>query len=126
LSEAEQPEQLEPVPTPRLAAATVSVEHAPGGSRPYVAAVKLCGEHDLATLPEVVASLAPLHGNILVDLSECEFIDVSTIGRLKAKQRALQREGFALDLLVPAERVELQHLFSMLRLSEEIALYQTP
>jgi anti-anti-sigma factor len=72
--------------------------HAPG----YMAIVTLSGEHDLATSKELGAALAPIDGNVLVDLSPCEFIDSSVIGVLLGKSSTLTREGHRLELVVPA------------------------
>src|SRR3954453_21902111 len=61
-------------PAPR----TVSLER----HSPAVAIVTLRGEHDLATRAEINAALARAGGeaDVLVDLSDCSFIDSSVIG----------------------------------------------
>ena len=62
--------------------------------------VALYGEHDLTSKPQIRAALAPLQGEVLVDLSDCEFIDCSVIGVVVGKFRDLKREGHRLELLV--------------------------
>src|SRR6185295_18889322 len=52
---------------------TVEVEHpAPG-----LAVVNVTGEHDVSTAPELTQALdeAAAYSNVLVDLSECSFMD---------------------------------------------------
>ena len=78
-----------------------------GGLRPphvsgYAAIVSLYGEHDLSTSAELTAALAPLDGNLLIDMSACEFIDSSVITALLGKSHELIREGHRLELLVPS------------------------
>jgi anti-anti-sigma factor len=68
----------------------------------YAAIVTLLGEHDISTSPELRATLAPLDGNVLLDLSACEYIDSTVIGVVLAKSGDLAREGRRLELVVPA------------------------
>jgi anti-sigma B factor antagonist len=80
----------------------IGVELRPPHTPGYAAIVTLSGEHDLATSKELGAALAPIDGNVLVDLSPCEFIDSSVIGVLLGKSSTLTREGHRLELVVPA------------------------
>jgi anti-anti-sigma factor len=66
----------------------------------YAATVVLMGDHDLATAEAVRVALAPLYGRVLVDLSDCSFIDSTVIGLLIEKSQDLTRDGYALELLV--------------------------
>jgi anti-anti-sigma factor len=86
-------------PTPRA----IEVELGPLAGSPFAARVRLRGEHDLATSRELIDALAPLYGDVLVDLSACEFIDSTIIAALLASARDREREGQRLELLVPAE-----------------------
>ena len=80
----------------------IGVELRPAHAAGYAALVTLSGEHDLATSDELGATLAPIDGNLLVDLSPCEFIDSSVIGVLIGKSSDLAREGNRLELVVPS------------------------
>jgi anti-anti-sigma factor len=83
------------------------VDPAPGRGSPYSAVVTLHGSHDLTTSGDLKRALAPLRGDVLLDLSDCEFIDSTVIGLMIGKARALRREGSYLELLVePASQVE--------------------
>ena len=86
---------------------SIEVDFAPDGVSPYAAVVKLCGEHDLATRDELQAALAPLYGAVLLDLSECEFVDSTVIGLMLRKSQELGRDGHRLELVVlPGSHVE--------------------
>lgn len=87
-----------PSPTPR----PIQLELRPVGAVGYAAIVSLHGEHDLSTCSELRSTLAPLDGNVLLDLSTCEFIDSSVIGVVAAKSRDLAGQGHRLELVVPA------------------------
>jgi anti-anti-sigma regulatory factor len=65
------------------------------------ARVKLCGEHDLATREAVRAALAPLVGVVVVDLLDCDFVDVTVYGALLDKADELDRLGSRLELRIP-------------------------
>jgi anti-anti-sigma factor len=82
---------------------SVEVELRPARAPAFVAAVRLRGEHDMATVPRILEALEPIDGSVLVDLSECSFIDSSAINAFVADARRRAREGHRLELLVPAE-----------------------
>lgn len=87
--------------------ATVEVELRPVSAPAFAAVVRLCGEHDLATGDDLRTALAPVHGSVLVDLSECSFVDSTVIGVLVADHQSRIREGHRLELLVPAENTHV-------------------
>ena len=68
----------------------------------FAAVVKLRGEHDIATSEHLRGVLAPIAGNVLVDLSECEFVDSSVITALVLDSHERARERQRLELLVPS------------------------
>jgi anti-anti-sigma factor len=78
----------------------ILVELRPAYATAYVAVVALRGEHDLATCMKVADALAPIDGDVLLDLTGCEFIDATVIGVVVSKLVSLQREGHRLDLLI--------------------------
>lgn len=97
---------------------TVGIGHHASG----LAVVSLCGEHDISTQPEVTAALerAAAHSDVLVDLSECTFVDSTVVAALiKAAQAAHARDE-QLVLVIPAEQknitrvAEITHLGSIL------------
>jgi anti-anti-sigma factor len=91
----------------------------------YVAVVSLCGEHDLATSGAIHAALAPLGGNVLVDLSACELIDSSVIGELLEKYEDLRRAGHRLDLLVPPGSASVRHSIDVIGLGTLLTVHDS-
>jgi anti-anti-sigma factor len=86
---------------------SIEVDFAPTGVSPYAAVVKLAGEHDLATRDELSAALAPLYGDLLLDLTRCEFIDSAVIALVLRKAQQLTRDGHRIELVVaPGSNVE--------------------
>jgi anti-anti-sigma factor len=91
---------------------------------PYVAAlVCLRGEHDLASAPALRDTLHPIFGDVLVDLSDCTFIDSSVIGALITASQELEREGHTLALVVPPENVNIARTLEIVRMRELLRIY---
>ncbi len=102
---------------------TVALErHAPG-----VAIVTLRGEHDLSTRAEINATLARVGGeaDVLVDLSECSFIDSSVIGALVAAFQTFAERGRRLELAIPSEAVTIQRVAKVAGLATFLAIHET-
>lgn len=91
-------------------AGVVDIEVAAESTPGYAATVILRNEHDLATSQGIETVLAPLVGNVLVDLSECDFMDSTVITVLLRKARELEREGYQLELVVPPENVHVTRI----------------
>lgn len=94
----------------------IRVELDPSHTRGYAAIVLLCGEHDLATSPEIGLALAPIRGDLLIDLSGCEFIDSAVIAALLEKFEDLRREGYRLELLIPPEQKNVRRVIEVIGL----------
>ncbi len=102
---------------------TVVVELLPAGSLGYAAVVSLCGEHDVGTSGAIAGALAPIRGNVLVDLSGCEFIDSSVITALIDKFRALERDACRLELVVPPSVANVTRIIDVIGLRTLIAVH---
>lgn len=102
----------------------IEVELSPMGVPGYAAIVSLCGEHDLATSAAIRIALLPIYGNVLVDLSACEFIDSTVIGSLLEKAEDLRREGHRLELVVPSENTRVRRIIDVIGLHTILAVYQ--
>ena len=83
--------------------AVVDVELRPPSAPGFAAIVRLVGEHDMATSPSFREALQRIYGHVLVDLSECDFIDSSVIGVLFGDYQARTKEGQRLELIAPRE-----------------------
>jgi anti-anti-sigma factor len=85
----------------------VEVEFLPSRAPAFAATVTLIGEHDLATSPQIRDALAPIDGNVLLDLSECDFIDSSVLYVIVSAMQEREREGKRLELVVPPGNVRV-------------------
>jgi anti-anti-sigma factor len=101
----------------------IEVEVRPQRAPQYSAIVSLHGEHDIATSTALVESLRPLLGDVLVDLSDCSFIDSTVIGSLITAAQELDREGHTLSLVVPPENVSIARTLEIVRIGELISVY---
>lgn len=89
----------------------------------YVAIVMLRGEHDLGTAEAVRVSLAPLFGDVLVDFSDCDFVDSTVIGTVIGKAKELEREGHRLECIVPADRTTIARVFEIIGMRELVRIH---
>jgi anti-anti-sigma factor len=106
-----------------LGEAVRDVELAPESTPGYAATVLLRNEHDLATSEGIEAMLAPLLGNVLVDLSECEFMDSTVISVLLTKSHELEREGYHLELVVPPRNENVTRIVDVVGLRSLLTVH---
>ena len=80
---------------------SVEVEH----FAPDLVIVSLRGEHDLADRQALAETLARAGEgrNLLVDLSDCTFLDSTVLGLLLATSLEREAEGARLGLVIPPE-----------------------
>jgi anti-anti-sigma factor len=102
----------------------IDVELSPSRGSGYAAIVMLCGEHDITTGGALRVALAPLYGNVLVDLSECDFIDSSVIGALLEKSEDLRHEGRRIELVVPAESSRVRRSIEVIGLENRLGMHE--
>jgi anti-anti-sigma factor len=80
-------------------ASSVAVWVGPAGSDgQYAAVVELFGEHDISTCWEVERAFAPLHGELLLDLTDCSFMDSTVLSVILQKARMLRVDGHGLEI----------------------------
>jgi anti-sigma B factor antagonist len=95
---------------------------------PNAAIVTLRGEHDLGSKPEVVRALVVASGcrYVLVDLSECTFIDSSVISALlQASNRLTKRDGL-LELVIPSGAHQaVRNVFELMGLQRLLPIHET-
>lgn len=101
---------------------SVDVVLRPSTLTAFAAVITLRGEHDLATSSDVRAALGPIYGNVLVDLSDCRFIDSTVIGVLIGKHRELEREGHRLELIVPSANLVVTRSLSLVGMTSLLAV----
>jgi anti-sigma B factor antagonist len=93
---------------------------------PSVAEVTMHGEHDIGTAAMLQAALdeAIAHSSVIVDLSECAFIDSTVITLLlKARQRVSDR-GEQMVIVLPPEQHQVARVIEMTGLAEFLPIFQ--
>jgi anti-anti-sigma factor len=108
----------------RFSEPSVHVELGPAREREFAALVSLRGEHDLATASEISQAIAAIEGNVLVDLSECTFIDSTVIGVLFACNQELERAGRFLEVVVPRENTTVARTLELVRMRDVIVVHE--
>jgi anti-anti-sigma factor len=103
--------------------ALVEVELRPEGIRGFSAVLALHGEHDMASAAAVSDALDTIHGNILVDLSNCAFIDSTTIGVLIRRSQDLKSEGHYLEIVAPPSNTVIARTLDVVRMRDLIVVH---
>ena len=103
---------------------TIEVEVESAG----VSIVTLRGEHDLLSAPEIAATLkaASIRRFVLVDLSECDFMDSSVISTLFRASNILHARGGQLSLVIPPDRHgTIRSLFELIGVTRLVPTHET-
>lgn len=102
----------------------IEVEFHPAG----VAVVKLRGEHDLRCKQALAEALtgASAQANVLVDLSECTFIDSTIIGVLVLASTKLDHGGGRCEFIIPPEASSVRRVAQIAGLNEILVIHETP
>jgi anti-anti-sigma factor len=90
--------------------------------------VTLRGEHDLNSAPKIATALkeASIRRNVLVDLSQCDFMDSSVISALFRASNSLHERGGQLSLVIPGDRHgAVRSLFEIMSLARLIPTHET-
>ena len=101
----------------------IEIDVRPARAPQYAAIVSLHGEHDLATSTAIREALQPLYGDVLIDLSDCSFIDSTVIGSLISASQQLAREGHKLALVVPPGNQNIARTLEIVRIAELVRIY---
>jgi anti-anti-sigma factor len=110
---------------PPAESASVDVELRPPRLPSFAAIVTLRGEHDVATSADVRGALGPIYGNVLVDLSDCGFIDSTVIGALLTKYQELEREGHRLELIASRTNPMIARTLSIVGLDALVVVHDS-
>jgi anti-anti-sigma factor len=94
---------------------------------PGAVVVTLRGEHDLGSRAAVADALARAgeRANVLVDLSECSFIDSTIIGVLLAAFQAQSERGARLELTIPPEAQPIHRVAQIAGLPTFMVIHET-
>jgi anti-anti-sigma factor len=110
---------------PQLAGAVVEVLPLPAIAPGYAAIVKVGGEHDIATIPRIRETLGLIHGNVLVDLSDCTFLDSSVIHAFVDDARERRREWQSLELIVPAANANVARTLRVSGMGDLLVVHES-
>jgi stage II sporulation protein AA (anti-sigma F factor antagonist) len=92
------------------------------------AIVTLRGEHDLNTRPEVAKALsaASAYDNIVIDLSECSFLDSSVISALLQTSNKLNERDGLLRLVIAGDgHAGVRRLFEVMGLERVLPIHSS-
>ena len=107
----------------------MSVGHIEVESENNVHVLAMYGEHDISTAPELrleIERIADAGDDVIVDLSEAEFIDSSIVGVLvDGYRRAPTDGGRGSFVAVAAPGGPVARLFDLVSISDLIPLYPT-
>jgi anti-anti-sigma regulatory factor len=81
-------------------------------------------EHDLATAPEVSDAIRAVDGNVLIDLSDCSFLDSTVIGVLFAANLELERARRFLEVVVPRANAGIARTLELVRMRDAIVVHE--
>jgi anti-anti-sigma factor len=104
----------------RDSAPRIDVAHSRGR---FAGVVSLVGEHDLATRERLDDALDRVSGSVLVDLSECRFLDSSVIGTLVTHARRVTSDGHRFEAVVPPANTVVTRVVDVCGLRELIAVH---
>ena len=92
------------------------------------AVVTLRDEHDINTQQRVVRALEMTRGcrHVVVDLSECTFIDSSVIKVLLLASNELCKQGGLLELVIPqGEHIAVRRIFELMSLERHLPIHDS-
>jgi anti-anti-sigma regulatory factor len=91
------------------------------------AIVKLRGEHDLSTEPQVTQALATTtgYGRVLVDLSECTFADNSLVAALGVAREDMRRRAGRIEAVIPQRPARRGDSQKLTQLADIVPIYES-
>jgi anti-sigma B factor antagonist len=96
-------------------------------SNPGLETVSVFGELDQATAPELRAMLSEVLGaaeaSVLVDLSDCAFIDSTGLSLLVEAKRRLSEDGRAFGVCCPD--ADVRHLLELTGIDAAVGLFDS-
>jgi anti-anti-sigma factor len=116
---------MEPDPTPQSASnpPSVDVDYDPPDEPRFAAIVSLHGEHDMATAPGVSEAIGAVSGSVLVDLSDCDFVDSIIIGTLFDNAQRIGKGGNLFEIVVPPGSVNVARTLELVHFNELLPIH---
>jgi anti-anti-sigma factor len=109
--------------TPMRACSSIEVD----SSSPGVSIVALRGEHDVNSWTDVVLALAPAGARlaVLVDLSECTFMDSTVITALLVASKQLGLRGGALEVVIAPGENAIRRTLQLMSVGALLSIHET-
>jgi anti-anti-sigma factor len=92
---------------------------------PFAGVVTLHGEHDLATRDQLEDAFGAIFGSVLIDLTDCTFIDSTVIATLVQHARRVDREGHRFEAVAPPANVAITRIIDVCGLRELVTVHDT-
>jgi anti-anti-sigma factor len=85
------------------------------------------GEHDLSTQPVLAQAfaLAAAHSNVVIDLTECSFIDSTVIQEFVRTSNRVSAQGEKVILVIPRQPAAVARIAGMTGLAQILELHET-
>ena len=89
--------------------------------------VTLRGEHDVGSWTDVAFALAAAgaQSTVLVDLSECTFMDSTVITALLVAAKQLHARDGALEVFIPADAVAIRRTLELMNVDAMLSTHET-
>jgi anti-sigma B factor antagonist len=95
--------------------------------REGVAVVKVFGDHDLSSKQRLtdILTLAGLVCDVVVDLSDCTFMDTTVVRTLRLAHRSQGARGLRLELVIPPEATAVSRFVDLTGLTRVLPIHAT-
>jgi anti-sigma B factor antagonist len=95
--------------------------------QPGTALIKLRGEHDLSNKQGLTEALATASAqrNVLVDLSECTFMDSTVIAAFFRAREQLKERGGRLEVFIPEAATTIERIAKITGLGSILPIHET-
>ena len=93
----------------------------------HYAHVTLRGEWDISAQPKLAEAFKRARGrqNVVVDLSECDFLDSQTLGMLMALAHDLAESNGRLEVALPPSQSVVQRVFAVLGVRQVLSVHDS-
>jgi anti-anti-sigma factor len=110
---------------PDFGGAIVEIVPSPPTAPGYAAIVRVGGEHGIASIPQIRETLGSIHGNVLVDLSDCTSLDSSVIRALVDDACERRRDWESLELIIPVANASVARTLRISGLSTLLVVHES-
>ena len=104
--------------------AALELERDPAAAPGMAAIVRLRGGHDISTSRTLREALDSVPGSVLLDLTQCQFIDSSVIYVIFSDAHARTKDGHRLELVVPPENRAITRTLDIARAEDVLTVHR--